>query len=215
MHTLQQQKLYENLEKFSFGMDKVHYLGYIIDHHGVHLDIAKIQVICDWPAPTTLTELRGFLGLTNFYRRFMLGFSHIAWALNQVTRVAVRKNLCGACPNKKLSMTRRSVCSHPWYFHYQTFNIPLRSIQMLQTMLWALFSLNTVTPWHIVVRHYQMYVITLLTTKKFTPLSNPAASGDITFLGRRQPSTLITSHYNSCRPKENCKMTAIRSGQHD
>jgi hypothetical protein len=50
------------------------------------MDPAKIQVICDWPSPTTLTKLQSFLGLANFYRRFVLGFSHIAWALSQVTR---------------------------------------------------------------------------------------------------------------------------------
>jgi hypothetical protein len=58
LHTLRQHKLYANLEKCSFGMDRVHYLGYIIDQHGVHVDPAKIQVIRDWPAPTTLTELQ-------------------------------------------------------------------------------------------------------------------------------------------------------------
>ena len=66
-------------------MDMVHYLGYIIDQHGVHVDPTKIQVIHDWPSPTTLTELCSFLGLANFYRRFMLGFSHIAWAISQIT----------------------------------------------------------------------------------------------------------------------------------
>jgi hypothetical protein len=86
LHTLRQHKLYANLEKFSFGMDKVHYLGYIIDHHGLHVDLAKILVIRDWPAPTTLIELQMFLGLANFYRRFMMGFSHIAWALSQINR---------------------------------------------------------------------------------------------------------------------------------
>jgi hypothetical protein len=84
LHTLRQHKLYTNLEKCSFDMDRVHYLGYIIDQHGVHVDLAKIQVIHGWLAPTTLTELQSFLGLANFYRRFMLGFSHIAWALSQI-----------------------------------------------------------------------------------------------------------------------------------
>jgi hypothetical protein len=74
------------LEKFSFAMDMVHYLGYIIDQHGIHVDPANIQVIRDWPALTKLTELRSFLGLSNFYHRFMLGFSHIAWALSQINR---------------------------------------------------------------------------------------------------------------------------------
>jgi hypothetical protein len=86
LHTLRQHKLYANLKKFSFGMDMVHYLGYIVDQHVVHVDKEKIQVICDWPSPTTLTELRSFLGLTNFYRRFIFGLSHIAWVLSQVTR---------------------------------------------------------------------------------------------------------------------------------
>jgi hypothetical protein len=86
LSTLRQHKLYANLEKCSFGMNMVQYLGYIVDEHGVHVDLAKIQVIHDWPAPTTLTELRSFLGLANFYRRFMLGFSHITWALNQVNK---------------------------------------------------------------------------------------------------------------------------------
>jgi hypothetical protein len=92
LSTLRQHKLYANLEKCSFGMNRVQYLGYIVDEHGVHVDPAKIQVICDWPAPTTLTELQSFLGLANFYRRFMLGFSHIAWALSQVTKGGGRAN---------------------------------------------------------------------------------------------------------------------------
>jgi hypothetical protein len=74
------------LEKFSFGMVRVHYLSYIIDQHGIHVDLAKIQVICDWPAPTKLTEIWSFLGLANFYCRFVLGLSHIAWALSQINR---------------------------------------------------------------------------------------------------------------------------------
>eukprot|EP00253_Pinus_taeda_P008363 PITA_08363 len=58
-------------------------------HHiqqGVHLDPSKIQFIQDWPAPTTLKELNSFLGLANFYRRFVLRFSHIAWPLRQLTK---------------------------------------------------------------------------------------------------------------------------------
>jgi hypothetical protein len=80
--TLRQHKLYANLEKCSFDMQRIQYLGYIMDEQGVHVDPSKIQVICDWSAPKTMTELCSFLGLTNFYRRFVLGFSHIAWALS-------------------------------------------------------------------------------------------------------------------------------------
>ena len=48
LSTLRQHKLYANLEKCSFGMNMVQYLGYIIDEHGVHVDPTKIQVIRDW-----------------------------------------------------------------------------------------------------------------------------------------------------------------------
>jgi len=67
-------------------MTRVQYLGYIVDEHGVHVDPSMIQAIRDWLASTTLTALCNFLGLANFYRRFVFGFSHIAWALNQVTK---------------------------------------------------------------------------------------------------------------------------------
>ena len=72
-------------------MTQVQYLGYIIDEQGVHVDPAKIQVIRDWPSSTTLTELRNFLGLANFYRRFVLGFSHVTWPLGQFTKGGVKE----------------------------------------------------------------------------------------------------------------------------
>ena len=73
-------------------MDRVQYLGHIVDEHGVHVDPTNIQVIHEFPTSTTLIELLIFLGLPNFYRKFMLGFSHIAWALNQVTRGGGKEN---------------------------------------------------------------------------------------------------------------------------
>ena len=101
LNTLRQHKLYANLEKCSFGMDQIQYLGYIVDSNGVHVDPAKIQVIRDWPTPKTLIELRSFLGLANFYRRFVLGFSHIAWSLSQVTKGGSRPSLFGPNHNNK------------------------------------------------------------------------------------------------------------------
>ena len=67
-------------------MERVQYLGYIVDKHSVHVDLAKIQAIRDQPTSTTLTEIRSFLGLANFYCRFVLGFYNIAWSVSQVTK---------------------------------------------------------------------------------------------------------------------------------
>jgi hypothetical protein len=93
-------------------MDRVHYLGYIIDQHGLHVDPTNIQVIRDWPAPTTLTELRSFLGLANFYHRFVLGFSHIAWALSQINRGGGKvKFVWGWSQQKVFDDLKQRLCS--------------------------------------------------------------------------------------------------------
>ena len=78
LSTLQQHKLYANLDKCSFGMERVQYLIYILDEHGVHVDPAMIQAIHDRPTLMTLIDIHSFLGLANFYRRFVLGFSNIS-----------------------------------------------------------------------------------------------------------------------------------------
>ena len=73
-------------------MKNVQHLDYIVDEHGVHVDPTKIHVICYWRNPTTLSKLQSFLGIPNFYHRFMLGFSHIAWVLIQVTKGGGKEN---------------------------------------------------------------------------------------------------------------------------
>jgi hypothetical protein len=216
LHTLRHDKLYTNLEKCSFGMDMVHYLSYIIDQHGVHVDPANIQVIRDWPAPTTFTELRIFLGLANFYNRFMLGFFNIAWALNQVKRGGGKdKFVWVRSQQQAFDDLKKRLCS--------TTLLSLSDLQQpfeIETdasnyVVGVTFSLSTTTPWPIIMRHYQMlFVSTLLMKKKCTPLCKPVTNGDITFLGRRHSSTLIINHCSSCRHKANCRMTTIRSGPH-
>eukprot|EP00253_Pinus_taeda_P031460 PITA_31460 len=64
---------------------------YLDDILGVNVDPTKIQVIWDWAAPTTPIELHSFLGLSNFYSRFVLGFSHITWPLSQLTKGGVKE----------------------------------------------------------------------------------------------------------------------------
>jgi hypothetical protein len=95
-------------------MNQVQYLGYIIDERGVHVDPTKIQVIWDWPVMTTLTELRIFLGLANFYRRFVLGFSHITWPLSQVPkRGAKEKFVWSKYQQKAFVELKNCLCCAP------------------------------------------------------------------------------------------------------
>ena len=53
-------------------------LGHVIFGNGVAADPSKIQAMVDWPTPTNIHELQGFWGLTNYYRKFVAGYAHIA-----------------------------------------------------------------------------------------------------------------------------------------
>jgi hypothetical protein len=86
LHLLQQNQLYANLSKCYFSQTSISYLGFIIDAHGIKVDPTKVEVLLNWPIPSTLTELRSFLGLANFYHKFISSFSKIALPLHQLTK---------------------------------------------------------------------------------------------------------------------------------
>ena len=69
---LQSEGLRLSIEKCSIGVPHVPYLGFLIDKEGIHPTQEKVQAISEAPAPTNVTQLRAYLGLTNSYRRFLL-----------------------------------------------------------------------------------------------------------------------------------------------
>jgi hypothetical protein len=82
---LQEHHLYANLNKCEFARKEVQYLGHIVNAHGILPDPAKIKAIRDWPIPAHTRELLSFLGLANFYRRFIKSYSHRSAALTDLT----------------------------------------------------------------------------------------------------------------------------------
>ena len=61
------------------------FLGHVISEAGIFVDPSKVEVVVDWARPTNVSEIRSFLGLANYCRRFVEGFSHIAAPLTQLT----------------------------------------------------------------------------------------------------------------------------------
>ncbi|GJU84291.1 putative reverse transcriptase domain-containing protein [Tanacetum coccineum] len=68
LNLLRSEKLYAKFSKCDFWLDSVQFLGHVIDSSGIHIDPAKIEAIRNWPAPTTPTEVRQFLGLAGYYQ---------------------------------------------------------------------------------------------------------------------------------------------------
>ncbi|GJR81127.1 putative reverse transcriptase domain-containing protein [Tanacetum coccineum] len=83
---LRQEKLYAKFSKCEFWLSKVAFLGHIVSAEGITMDPAKVEAITKWPRPTSVTEVRSFLGLAGYYRRFVEGFSRLALPLTKLMR---------------------------------------------------------------------------------------------------------------------------------
>ncbi|GKB65580.1 putative reverse transcriptase domain-containing protein [Tanacetum coccineum] len=107
---LKKEKFYAKFSKCEFGIPKVQFLGHVIDSRGIHVDLAKIESIKDWASLKTPTEIRQFLGLAGYYRRFIEGFSKIAKSMTKLTQKGVRFDW-GEKEENDFQLIKQKLCS--------------------------------------------------------------------------------------------------------
>ena len=112
LELLRKEKLYAKFSKCDFWIRKVQFLGHVIDSQGLQVDPSKIVAVKDWATPTNPTEIRQFLGLAGYYRRFIEGFSKIARPLTKLTQKN-QKYEWGTKQESAFQMLKQKLCSAP------------------------------------------------------------------------------------------------------
>ncbi|GJX91871.1 putative reverse transcriptase domain-containing protein [Tanacetum coccineum] len=89
LELLKKEKLYAKFSKCKFWLQEVQFLGHVINGDRIHVDPSKIEAVKNWEAPRTPSEVRSFLGLAGYYRRFFENFSKIAKSLTILTQKTI------------------------------------------------------------------------------------------------------------------------------
>ena len=90
LQILREKQLYAKFSKCEFWLRQIGFLGHIVSAEGIYVDPRKVEAIVKWEQPQTVTEIRSFLGLAGYYRRFVEGFSRIAAPLSRLTQKGVK-----------------------------------------------------------------------------------------------------------------------------
>ena len=97
LQILRKKKLYAKLQKCDFWLDQVSFLGHTTSIDGISVDPKKIEAIVSWSRPSNVAEVRSFLGLAGYYRKFVKDFSRIALSLTRLTQKRVKFDWTEEC----------------------------------------------------------------------------------------------------------------------
>ena len=104
LQRLREKKLYAKFKKCEFWLESISFLGHVVSNQGIQVDPSKVAAIQDWKRPTNVREVKSFLGLAGYYRKFVQGFSKIALPTTKLLR---KINLFGLRSAKKVSKSSR------------------------------------------------------------------------------------------------------------
>ena len=117
LETLRKEQLYAKLSKCGFWMNEVSFLGHIVSKEGIRVDPKKIGVVVEWKPPRNVTEVRSFLGLAGYYRRFVKGFSMTAAPMTKLLQKNVKYEWSEKCQRSfdklKAFLTEAPVLTQP------------------------------------------------------------------------------------------------------
>ncbi|KAJ9544243.1 hypothetical protein OSB04_023950 [Centaurea solstitialis] len=112
LEVLRRERLYAKFSKCAFWLEEVQFLGHIINREGIKVDPAKIEAVMNWEIPKAPTEIRSFLGLAGYYRRFIQDFSKIAVPLTRLTKKS-EPYVWGSEQQKAFDTLRQKLCEAP------------------------------------------------------------------------------------------------------
>nr|GEU38448.1 putative reverse transcriptase domain-containing protein [Tanacetum cinerariifolium] len=111
---LKKERLFAKFSRYQFWLQEVHFLGYVVNRNGIHVDLS-IEAVKNGKAPKTPSEIRSFLGLASYYRRFIVNFSKIVKPLTSLTQKNQKIWMCAHERGKKALGTRLDMSTgyHP------------------------------------------------------------------------------------------------------
>ena len=90
LRRLEENNLYVKLEKCIWKVRKIRFLGVVIGPNGIEMEKKKVDGVLSWPEPKNVKDVRKFLGLANYYRRFIKDFTQVARPMNTLMRKDVK-----------------------------------------------------------------------------------------------------------------------------
>jgi hypothetical protein len=97
LQTLRKHKLYTKFDKCDFYHKEIQYLGHFISSEGIVVDPKKIKSIMEWVVPKDVANIRSFMGITDYYRRFIEGFSKVAYPITSLQKKGTKFNWSQKC----------------------------------------------------------------------------------------------------------------------